>query len=98
MDAKNHIIKQSHSFKGYVSSYNVEILNSFNLELRLRDTESAIRNKLIDLLSEGLKFVIALVLEFKKTQSDSRTLYSTIYLNSKAETIINESDIVDVFK
>ena len=29
------------------STYNVEILNSFNLELQLRDTESAIKSKLI---------------------------------------------------
>ena len=35
----------------------------------LKDTEYAIRNKLIDLLTElkGFKFVTTLVLEFKKT-------------------------------
>ena len=27
------IAKRSHAFKGYASSYNVEILNSFNPEL-----------------------------------------------------------------
>ena len=42
------ITKQSRAFKGYASSYNVEILNSFNPELQLKDTESAIKNKLID--------------------------------------------------
>ena len=41
---------------------------SFYLILQLRDTESVIKNKLIDLLSElrGFIFVKALVLEFKK--------------------------------
>ena len=34
-----------------MSAYNVEILNSTNLELQLKDTESAIKNKLIDLFS-----------------------------------------------
>ena len=49
--------KRSHAYKGYVSSYNVETLNSFNPELQLQDTKSAIRNKLINLLSE-LKYYI----------------------------------------
>ena len=33
-DEKNP--KQSHAYKGYASPYNVEILNSFNPELRLK--------------------------------------------------------------
>ena len=41
--------KQSHAFIGYASFYNVENLNSFNLELQLKDAEPAIKNKLIDL-------------------------------------------------
>ena len=47
---------------------------------------------------KGFRFVTTLVLEFKKIQSDDKTLYSTLYLNSKTETIINESDIDDVLK
>ena len=39
------ITKQSHNFKGYVSSYNFEILNSFNPELQIKDIESAIKKK-----------------------------------------------------
>ena len=42
------ITKRSRAFKGHASSYNVEILNSFNPELQLKNTESAIKNKLID--------------------------------------------------
>ena len=56
----------------YASIYSVEIYNSLNLELQLKDTKSAIRNKLIDLLTDflltelkGFKFVRTLVLEFK---------------------------------
>ena len=39
-----------------------------------------------------------LVLQFKKIQSDDKILYSTFYSNSKAETVINENDIDDVFE
>ena len=57
-------------------------------------------NKLIDSLYElrGFNFAVTIVLEFKKRQSYDKTLYSTFYSNSKAETIINESDIDDVFE
>ena len=57
-------------------------------------------NKLIDSLSglRGFNFAATIVLEFKKRQSYDKTLYSTFYSNSKAETIINESDIDDVFE
>ena len=41
------IIKREHASKGLASSYNVQILNSSNLELQLEDTESAIKSKLI---------------------------------------------------
>ena len=47
---------------------------------------------------KGFQFITTLVLEFKKIQSDDKILYSTFYLHSKPEVIINESDIGDVFK
>ena len=46
----------------------------------------------------GFKFVATLVLEFKKIQSNDQTKYGTFYLNPRAETIINESDINDVLE
>ena len=45
------ITERSHAFKAYASSYNVEILNYFNPEIQLKDSESVIKNKLIDLLT-----------------------------------------------
>ena len=45
----------------------------------------------------GFKFV-TLVLEFKKIESDNKSKYNTFYSHSKAETIINENDIVDLFQ
>ena len=75
-------------------------MNPFNPELQLKDTESVIKDKVIDLLSEsrGLKFVTTLVLEFKKIESDNETKYSIFYSNSKAETIIKKSDVDDVLE
>ena len=69
-----------------------------NYKLKILNLQS--KKKLIDLFSElsDFKFVIALVLKVEKIQSDDRTLYSTFYPNSKAETIINESGIDDVFE
>ena len=62
--------------------------------------ESAIKNKLKKLLTElrGFKFVITLALVFEKIESEDKTKYDTFYSNSKAEIIINESDIDDEFK
>ena len=75
-------------------------MNSFNHKLQLEDAESTIRNKLKDLLTElkGFKFVTTLALELKKIESDKETKYSTFHLFSKAETIINDSDIDNVFE
>ena len=79
---------------------NVEIPNSFNPELQLRDTECTNKSKLIDLLTQlkGFKFVIALVLVFKKIESEEKTNNDNFYSSSKAEIIINESDIDHVLQ
>ena len=41
---------------------------------------------------------MTLVLEFKNLENDNKTMYSTFYSNSRAETINNESEIDDVFE
>ena len=46
------ITKRSHAYKGYASTYNVEILIFFNPEFQFKDIESAIKDKLTDLLPE----------------------------------------------
>ena len=66
-----------------MSTYDVEILNSFNLELQLKDSESVIKNKLINLSSKlrGFKFKTTLVLELKKIENDDETKYTSFYFN-----------------
>ena len=46
----------------------------------------------------GFKFVKSLDSEFKKIESDDETKYSNFYTNSKAETVIVENSIDDVFE
>ena len=41
--------------------------------------------------------MITLVLVFKKIEKEDKTKFDNFYLSSKAEIIINESDIDDVF-
>ena len=67
---KKKKIESAHAFKGYAITYNFEILNSFNPELQLKDDESAIKSKLIELLTKlrGFKFVTTLVLVIKKIE------------------------------
>ena len=61
------ITKGSHAYKGYTSTYSVKTFHSFNPQLQHKDTEFAIKNKLIDLLPKLKRFkFLTLVLEFKK--------------------------------
>ena len=77
------ITKRACAFKGYANSYIVNILNSFNPELQLKDTESEIKSKLMDLLTplKVFKFMTTLLLELKKIESDDKTKYYKFYLH-----------------
>ena len=71
--------------KGYASTYNVEISNSFNPKLQLKDTKSTIKNQLIELLTQlkGFNFVTTLVLVFKKIKvKQSITLFIQIHIQN----------------
>ena len=92
------ITKKSHAFKGYASFCNVETLNFLNPELQLKDTKPTNKKKLNTLLSElkGFKFVITLVLQVKKMQSNDNTLENK-HFYSEEEAIINENNSDYVF-
>ena len=84
MNEKNKT-KRKHAFKGYASAYNIEILNSFNPELHLKDTESASKSNLIELLTQlkGFKFVTTLVLVLKTIESEDKMKYDNFHLSQK---------------
>ena len=94
------LTKRACAFKGYANSYTANILDSFNPELQIKDTESAIKSELIDLLIQFkvFKFMTILLLELKKIWSDDKTKYDKFYSHSKAETVTNEGGIDDVFE
>ena len=46
----------------------------------------------------GFKFVTTLVLMFKKTESKNKINFHNFFLSTKAEIIINERNIDDVFE
>ena len=94
MGEKNvKITKRKHAF------YDGEILSSFNPELQLKNIESAIKSKLMELLTQlkGSKFVTTLALVLKKIKVAIKKMIN-FYPSSKVEVIINESDINDVFQ
>ena len=47
---------------------------------------------------KGFKFKTMLYSVLEKIESEGKTKYDTFYWNSKAELIINESDIDDIFQ
>ena len=57
-------------------------------------------SKLIELLTQlkGFKFVSTIVLVYKKREKEDKTKYDNFYSNSKAERIIKESNIDNVFQ
>ena len=94
---KNVKIKnREHAFKAHASTYNIEILNSFNLELQLRYTTSAIKSKLKELLKQlkGFEFVTTLVLVFKKIESVDKTKYDNFFF----KLIISENDAYGMYQ
>ena len=100
-DHKNETIrKRYHTYRGYAVTYSADIFNSFNPKLQLKNTKSAIKNKLRYLLSEFKEFiyVTTLVIEFEKIERDDATKNSTFDPNPKAETVINEGDTNVLFQ
>ena len=57
-------------------------------------------SKLIELLTQlkGFKFVSTIVLVYKKREKEDKAKYDNFYSNSKAEIIIKESNIDNVFQ
>ena len=55
-EKKTKIMKRSHTYKNYASTFCVKILNSLNPKLQLKDVEYAITNRIIHLLNELKSF------------------------------------------
>ena len=94
------ITKRALACKYYAHTYNVEILIYFNPELEVKNTKSAISNKLKDLKTElkEFKFATTLVLEFKNIESDDKTKYNISYSTSKQTQLLKKVILIVYLK
>ena len=84
---------QSNSTDNYVHDYNVEILNIFDLELQLINTEPVIKKKLKELLSELKKFKVQIVLVLDNKKRNDHKIF-----HSSPKLISSDSDIDEALK
>ncbi|KAL9970109.1 hypothetical protein ACROYT_G022435 [Oculina patagonica] len=84
------------AMKGYTKSFEIAIKNNKDPLLQLQNTRKAVENHIIKELSamKGVKFIETLKVKFTKMSGDS-VIYKTAYFNSKAQTIINNLEIVE---
>ena len=78
-----------------MSTYNLEMLNSFNLEVQFKDTEFVVRNKLTDLLTElkEFEFVTALVLQSEKQKMMMKQRLKQLLMRVILMTDLNPSTV-----
>ena len=89
------IIKQTdNALKGFVKSYEISIKNNKDPLAQLQNTRKVIEQHVITLLNEikGLKYVETVKVTFNKI-SDGKIVEKSAYFNSKAQTIINNTEI-----
>ena len=78
-----------------MSTYNLEMLNSFNLEVQFKDTEFVVRNKLTDLLTElkEFEFVTTLVLQSEKQKMMMKQRLKQLLMRVILMTDLNPSTV-----
>ena len=83
------------ALKGYIKSYEINIINNKDPLMQLQNTRKAVAYHITSVLKsmKGLKFVETLRVTFTKI-SDSEIVYKTAYFNSPPQTIINDLEIV----
>ena len=89
------IIKQTDkALKGFVKSYEINIRNNKDPLAQMQNTRKVIEHSVISLLDEmkGLKYVETVKVTFNKI-SDGEIVENPAYFNSKAQTIINNTEI-----
>ena len=89
------IIKQADkALKGYTKSFEISIKNNKDPLAQMQNTRKAIEHSVISLLDEmkGLKYVETVKVTFNKI-SDGEIVEKSAYFNSKAQTIINHTEI-----
>ena len=87
------ISRKQHAFRNYAGTYNVEVIDSKNLDDWLFLAERSINDFFKDLLEEkrGFKYILSTRVTFKKWNNATNTYdIDTIYRNSDPITVTNQ--------
>ena len=86
-----NVIKTNHVFRGYETSYKVEIIERKDPINQLEASKSSSKDLFSDLLNEtkGFKYQITLKVVLKKHKPDGEIECRPVYLNSATKTGIN---------
>ena len=87
------------ALKGYTKSFQIGTTNDKDPLVQLQNTRKAIEHHITSTLTsmKGTKFVETLMVTFKKSTKDG-TSDKTAYINSKAQTIINNIEIPEALQ
>ena len=87
------IVKNKASFSSYAQSYKIDIVDKRLVVVQLKASEISIKELFKDLLIElkGFKYQITLAFLLSKLKNNGEAEYSSVYFNSLAKTVINDS-------
>ena len=91
-------IKQvNKALKGFTESYEVNIINEEDPSIQLQKTRQKLGFYIKNILEsmKGLKFIETLKVTFEKTTGREEITIKTAYFSSKAQTIINQTEIAE---
>ena len=85
------VIKADQAFKGYATSYTVEIIFKKDPAVQLEASKLSINNLFRDLLNEtkGFKYQITVKVLLKKYKLNGEIECALVYFNSVTKTVIN---------
>ena len=86
-----NILRNGRTFREYVKTYKVEIINNGNLSDLLSVSKNSIKNIFDEFLREkrGFKYIISVKITLKKRINDNEFNLKTLYFNSLIKTVIN---------
>ena len=96
---KTKIEQVAKALKGYTKSYEISIKHNKDPLEQLQSTRKAIKHHIESILTsmKGLKFVETLRVTSTK-MSNGKIVYDTAYFNSKPQTIINKTEILEALQ
>ena len=87
------------ALKGFTKSFEINIIDEQDPLVQLQKTRRKLRFYIKNILEsmKGLKFIETLKVAFEKTTGDE-VISKTAYFNSKAQTIINQTEIAEALQ